>query len=156
MKKESKKSSNTGKIIGGSLIVIGLVIIALLVVILVKNTGDGGKYTVSYHSDDRYAEKLITGDKIEETIVNEPIDEPTQDPTNIDTSQYIAVDKALDIALNAANASGKSISDIDVELDYKFGKTVYEVSFDIGQYDYEYYLDAKTGDIIKSFREVDR
>ena len=159
MKKAAKKSSNANKIIGGSLIVIGVVIIALLAVILVKTMRDEDKYTISYRSDDRYAEKLINGDKIKDVVVSDPIDKPTDTSTSTtttpDTSQFITVDKALDIALKAAGTTKQNVRDIDVELDYKFGQTVYEVSFDLGQYDYEYYLDAKTGNVIKSFKEID-
>ena len=42
-----------------------------------------------------------------------------------------------------------------MELERKFGKMVFEVSFDAGQYEYEIYVNAESGEIVKSFRELD-
>ncbi len=70
-------------------------------------------------------------------------------------SNYISKEKALDIALNNAKISQNNIRNIEVELDYKYGETVYEVTFDYQQYEYEYYINAENGNILKSFREID-
>ena len=43
----------------------------------------------------------------------------------------------------------------DIELDYKYGKKVYEVSFDYQYHEYEYYIDASNGDIVHFFKERD-
>ena len=70
-------------------------------------------------------------------------------------SKYISREKALSIALNNAKISKNDIRNIDIELDYKYNLTVYEVTFDYIQYEYEYYINAETGNIVKSFREID-
>ena len=54
-----------------------------------------------------------------------------------------------------ANLNQKDIYDLDVELDYKYNKNVYEIDFNYQQYEYEYYIDAITGTIVKSFKEID-
>ena len=39
--------------------------------------------------------------------------------------------------------------------DVENGKTVYEVEFESGLYDYEYDIDAVTGKVLKSKKELD-
>ena len=153
-KGKSKKSVAAGvdysKVIGGMLAGIGIVIIALLAVILAKTLRDEKKYTISYHSDDKLAPQIVEGSELPTSAVI--VDENVV----VDTSNYIAVEKALDLALANAGLTREQVWDIDVELERKFGKMVFEVSFDAGQYEYEYYVDAENGEIVKSFKEIDR
>ena len=155
MKKQAKKTKSSfdcsniiGKVISVGLVMIGLVIVALLVVILAKTMRDEDKYTISYHSDDKLASQIVEQSKLESSAI---IDE---DLEVINTDDYISVEKALEIALNGL--SKDQVWDIDIELERKYGQIVYEVSYNSGQYEYEYYINAKSGEIIKSFKEVDR
>lgn len=150
MRKQTKKQAGIdySKAIGGGLIAVGLVIIALLVAILVKTLRDEKKYTISYRSNDKLAEQMVEQSGLG---VNEVVDEDIV----IDAEKYITIERALDIALSNVGASRGSVLDIDVELDYKFGQVVYEVSFDYDQYEYEYYINAESGEIVKSFKELD-
>ena len=66
---------------------------------------------------------------------------------------YIGKDKALEIALSAASASEATWS--EVEMDYDDGLMVYEVEFTYNNREYDYEINATTGDIIKSDREYD-
>ena len=76
--------------------------------------------------------------------------------TNNNTNKnYISKDNALKIALNDAKINQNNIRNIDIEFDYKYNQTVYEVTFDYKQYEYEYYINAENGNIIKSFIERD-
>ena len=68
---------------------------------------------------------------------------------------YISHEKALEIALNNVKLNQKDVYNIDIELDYKYNQIVYEVNFDYQQFEYEYYINAESGNIIKSFRERD-
>ncbi len=72
-------------------------------------------------------------------------------------NKYISQEEALNIVLNNLNISRNDIYDLDIELEYKarYGDVVYEVSFDLGQYEYEYYLKATTGAILDSLRSRD-
>ncbi len=76
---------------------------------------------------------------------------------SFDEDEYytISKDNALKIALDDVKLTQSDIRDIDIELDYKYGQTVYEITFDYQQYEYEYYIDARNGDIVKSFKEID-
>ncbi|MBR5939134.1 PepSY domain-containing protein [Candidatus Saccharibacteria bacterium] len=152
-KGKTKKSVEAGvdysKVIGVGLGVIGLVVVALLIVILAKTLRDEKKYMISYHSDDKLAPQIVEGDELPTSavIVDEGI--------VVDTSKYITVEKALDAALKSAGLTREQVRDIDVELERKFGQMVFEVSFDAGQYEYEYYVNAESGEIVKSFKGLD-
>ncbi|MBQ8624062.1 MAG: PepSY domain-containing protein [Oscillospiraceae bacterium] len=47
------------------------------------------------------------------------------------------------------------VKKLECELDYEKGNMVYEIEFDIGYYDYEYEVDAKTGEILTHSKEFD-
>lgn len=83
------------------------------------------------------------------------IPNPNSTTTGDKTSNYISGDEALEIALKSLNISRDSVYDVSTELDYKFGKNVYDIDFNYDRYEYEFYVDAKTGELLKSFRERD-
>ena len=65
-------------------------------------------------------------------------------------SKFIGKAKAKEIALADAGVTVQDIRDYDCELDREvIGQTAYEVSFDVGFDDYEYTIDALTGEILK-------
>lgn len=66
-------------------------------------------------------------------------------------SKYIGKAKAKEIALADAGVTEKEIRDFDCELDKEvIGTTAYEVDFEVGFDEYEYKIDAVTGEILKS------
>ena len=148
MKKQAKKSVDYSKVIGGALVVVGIIIVALLIVILAKTLRDEKKYTISYHSDDELASQIAEQSELEGNVI---VDETEV----VDTKKYITVEKAFNTALKNAGLNRDNVWDIDVELEKKFVKIVYEVNFKTKQYEYEYYVDAETGEIVKSFKEID-
>ena len=65
--------------------------------------------------------------------------------------KYIGKAKAKEIALADAGITSKDIRDYSCELDKEPGRaTVYEVDFEVGFNEYEYDIDATTGEILKS------
>lgn len=139
----------TEKIIGGSLVVIGLVSIALLIAILVKVIQNEKNDSFPGRDEGGFSEQF---DGQTPPELPEGMD---RDDGITDTSNYIASDKALEVALKNVGLTKADVSDVEVELERKSGQVVYEVSFDAGQYEYEYYIDAESGEIVKSFREID-
>ncbi|MBQ6313497.1 PepSY domain-containing protein [Candidatus Saccharibacteria bacterium] len=138
-------------ILNAGLIVIGLEIVVILVIVLAKtlrNEQISKQYTISYHSDDKLAEQIIEQSELDGDLI-------IDDETIIRPEEYIAIEKALAIALENVGANRDSVWDIDIELERKFGQVVYEVSFNYEKYEYEYYINAKSGEIIKSFKEID-
>lgn len=68
---------------------------------------------------------------------------------------YIGEEKANQIAFSHAGVSEKNIRELEVEIDYEHHAMVYEVEFKSGEVDYEYYIDAMNGTILKSEKEHD-
>ena len=77
--------------------------------------------------------------------------------TNLtDNSKFISKDEATAIALKAAGISAENAKQLKAELDRSDSGTYkYEVDFKFGIYEYEYDIDAVTGKIIKSEKEID-
>lgn len=72
----------------------------------------------------------------------------TQNMSGSGTPAYIGADKAKSIAVGHAGFSVGDIAFIKSELDEDDGRMVYEVEFDQGSTEYEYIIDALTGDIL--------
>ena len=68
---------------------------------------------------------------------------------------YIGADKARDAALRHAGVTAADAAKLEVELSCEKGVMVYEVEFEAGGYEYDYDVNAKTGDIMKSEKERD-
>ena len=72
-----------------------------------------------------------------------------------DSKEYIGEQSARDIALTHAGVSAGSVREFEIELDREKGRVVYEIEFKSGGFEYEYEIDAYTGDIIKHEKERD-
>ena len=137
MKKENQNQEEKKNVF----IAILLVIIIVLILLCLK-TKIGENINASSSTQNQ-----TQNQEIQENNTNTNEDKPT--------TSYISKEKALDIALQNANLNRETVYDISVEFDFKYGKTVYEVDFDNRQYEYEYYIDATTGDILHSFKDRD-
>ncbi|NLJ40580.1 MAG: hypothetical protein GX352_03065 [Clostridiales bacterium] len=69
------------------------------------------------------------------------------------STAYIGEEAAKNIALTHAGIEEDSAVFTEVKLDYEKGKMVYEIEFYSGNIEYEYEVDAVTGNIIKMERE---
>jgi len=67
----------------------------------------------------------------------------------------VTYDYAKSVALNHAGAKENQITDYDIDLDKENGTLVYEISFDFDGYEYDYVLEAATGNILHSHKEKD-
>ena len=61
---------------------------------------------------------------------------------------YIGADAAVEAALKHAGLAKTDITGLEVELDCEHGRMVYEVEFDAANAEYEYDVDAVTGEIV--------
>ena len=66
---------------------------------------------------------------------------------------HITAKRAQEIALEHAKLTASEVVMEKIELDYDDGIYVYEVEFVSGGYEYEYKIDAKTGEILESEKE---
>lgn len=134
MEKENKKNN---------LIIILLSVIVLLLVMICV-----ALYLKMEHLDDK--------DDYNAPQINNNYDNGYDDHDDIKyDDNYISSTEALKIALDNLNINENNIYDMSSDLDYKYGKTVYEIEFKYDRNEYEFYIDAATGEILRSFKERD-
>lgn len=76
--------------------------------------------------------------------------------TPSETSQNtITAEKAKSIALNHAQVSESSVRKMKVELERENGRLVYQVEFKVNNTEYDYEIDAATGEIVKFEKDID-
>lgn len=70
------------------------------------------------------------------------------DTTSQTTDDLITEDQAREIALAHAGIAAEDATFINLQLDYDDGRKIYEVEFYSGDTEYNYEIDAQTGEII--------
>ena len=68
---------------------------------------------------------------------------------------YIGFEKAKSVALDHANVPDSEIRKYEAELDRHGGRAVYEIEFEHSWTEYEYEIDAETGEIVRWISEYD-
>lgn len=106
-------------------------------------TGEILKYDYDENDDDRY----VSSDRYSNT--------PPSSSNSDDTRQYIGKDAAKSIAFKHANVADSSVRDLEAELDKEDDRMIYEVDFESGNVEYEYDIDAYTGEILKYDHDYD-
>ena len=103
---------------------------------------------------EKEAEKAITPPSAETTTV--PVSETTTqtETTAPHPASLISAQQAKEIALNHAGVKETEIQRYTIELDKEIRKTVYEIGFYAGNFEYEYEINAENGDILKSEKEA--
>lgn len=69
------------------------------------------------------------------------------------SSAYIGEQAAKDVAYTHAGINAADVIRVKCEFDWEKGIMVYEVDFDTAEYEYEYEINAKTGEVVKSEKE---
>ena len=80
---------------------------------------------------------------------------PERVKTTSETVEKISREEAKKIALDHAGLKEADVRGLEVELDFEKGAYEYEVSFESGKYDYDYDIDAVSGKIKFSEKELD-
>ena len=78
----------------------------------------------------------------------------SEQQNNTTTEAKISKEKAKEIALNHANVKETEISDYEIDLENENGKLEYDISFDANGKEYDYDVDATTGEITNSKNEL--
>ena len=146
-KKVSKKEEQMSEITEKTVLVLLVIIIILLAVILGivilkknNNISNDSNYKVNVDDND-------DGIKVTDEIID--------NQTTTNDKNYIGRDNAISIALKDLKLTKKDVYDLECELDKEFNQTVYEVTFNYKNLEYEYYINPETGKIIHSFKELD-
>ena len=64
--------------------------------------------------------------------------------------KMIGKDAALQVALEDAGLTSEEVRDVDIELDRTLTSRRYEVNFEAGRTEYEYRINAYTGEILSA------
>ena len=100
------------------------IIIGLLVVIIILLVGFIIFFIDEFIDEKEEIKNLYNHDSIKSDDYNSDYN-----ATNNTNKNYISKENALKIALDDAKINQNDIHDIEVELDYKYNQTVYEVTF---------------------------
>ncbi len=76
-------------------------------------------------------------------------------PAQTQPATQIAQAQAKAIALEKAGLAENQVRKLEIELDRENGILVYEVEFQSGAYEYDFEINAATGEIIKWHKEID-
>lgn len=96
-----------------------------------------------------------TGAILDKSIDVDDDDKPVNSGTDVSESDVIGEEKAIAIALGNAGLNQNSVTELECEYDIERGVAVYDVSFKSAGIEYDYEINAATGDIIKAETEKD-
>lgn len=118
---------------------------------------DDGKniYDIEFYTDTTEYEYEIladTGDILK--YQSEQRDQQGADADSAGSGQSLTEDQAKDAAFQHAGISADKAERVKVELDHEDGVQVYEISFDSGDQEYEYEINARTGEILHYEQET--
>lgn len=77
------------------------------------------------------------------------------DEKSMDLMAGITAKHAKETALRHAGLNESQVSDVDVDLDRENGKLIYEVDFISGNTEYDYDINAETGEVISADKSKD-
>ena len=104
-------------------------------------------YDVYFYDNEKEYELSIDVDTKE--VISYKEDYLTSNGNNTTTSNYIGADRAREIVLNHAGLTSNDVRFNKVELDVDYGIATYELEFYYNYYEYDYEVDAITGEILK-------
>lgn len=130
---ENKMSPGAKTLLGISLVIVCL-LVATLFISGCSNTETENSTTIPQATPDT----TVTS----QTATDKPIE-----------SSDITKEKAKRIALTHAGASEDKIQRLELKEDWEDGRQVYEIEFDFEGLEYDYEIDAKTGEILKFGKE---
>ena len=104
-------------------------------------------YDVYFYDNEKEYELSIDVDTKE--VVSYKEDYLTGMGNNPETTNYIGADKAKEIVLNHAGLSSSNVRFSKVELDVDYHIATYELEFYYNYFEYDYEIDAITGEILK-------
>ena len=80
---------------------------------------------------------------------------PVYDPTSVQDVALIDRDGAIELALSYAELSADDVYDVEAELDEEPAGKFWDVEFRYNGYEYSYFIDAESGEIVRSDVELD-
>ena len=79
----------------------------------------------------------------------------TESAPTANAGEYIGEDAAMDVALKDAGFAAADVTELEAELDLDGAVVHYDVEFKQGGMEYDYDIDAVTGEILEAHSEAD-
>ena len=105
------------------------------------------------YTDFKYFTNGITDDNNSNNSNNNSNNSSTNGSSNNATTASITVDEAKNIALTHANLTEDAVSLLRTEQEYDDGVLVYEIDFTHGDFEYDYKINANTGEVVSYDRD---
>lgn len=115
-----------------------------------KSATEGGRII---YTDFKYFTNGITDDNNSNNSNNNSNNSSTNGSTNNATTASITVDEAKNIALTNANLTEDAVQFLRTEQEYDDGVLVYEIDFTHGDFEYDYKINANTGEVVSYDRD---
>lgn len=111
-------------------------------------------YDVEFYTDDKEYDITINAKTGKILDYDYEIDNWKRPSTSSD-GKDIGMDQAKKIALKHAGLKERDVTFIKAQLDYDDGQKVYEIEFRVNKVEYEYDIDAGTGNILQYDKDYD-
>ena len=115
---------------------------------------DSGLYEVDVYYDNQDYEFKLDGKKgdVVQTDYIPATDSPTPAPS-VEGLGELTSEEAKQVALSDAQVTEDEVINLRVETDYDDHVLVYEIDFTYDTYEYDYKIDANTGDVVSYDRD---
>ncbi len=134
-----------------------IIILALSLVFVFSLTACGRAMNDVTSDVESAGDAVISGtESVTDKVVSD-VNSATQNDDNnsMNLMAGITANDAKEAALRHAGLSESQISDVDIDLDRDNGKLIYEVDFNSGNTEYDYDIDAETGEVISADKSKD-
>lgn len=112
---------------------------------------ESGNFEYSYNINAKTGKIITSKKEPEKENSAHKNDVPVSTPS-VESSTFISKEKAKEIALNHAGVA--KVREFEIELDKEMNVALFEIDFKSGNFEYSYEIDAKTGAVLKSEREI--
>lgn len=136
-----------------------IIVLALSLIFVLSLTACGRAMNDVTSDAESIGDSVISGT---ESVVDKAEDAVTDNNGNDNNNSKsmnlmagITANDAKEAALKHAGLGESQVSDVDVDLDRDNGKLIYEVDFNSGNTEYDYDIDAETGEVISADKSKD-
>ena len=133
-----------------------IIVLALSLVFILSLTACGRAMNDVTSDVESMGDSIISGTQSTVNKATEGVESMMGgDEKSMDLMAGITAKHAKETALRHAGLNESQVSDVDVDLDRENGKLIYEVDFISGNTEYDYDINAETGEVISADKSKD-
>lgn len=130
-----------------------IIVLALSLIFILSLTACGRAMNDITSDAESMGESIVSGT---ESVVDDASSAMKDDEKkSMNLMAGITANDAKNAALRHAGLQEDQVSDVDIDLDRDNGKLIYEVDFNSGSTEYDYDIDAETGEVISADKSMD-